>query len=88
MKYDYLQAFTQLIKANSLLNLSVDQQERFMQVMAISYSIKVLDSLQKANTLKRLDLDRFKQQKKLAQLTGNIEPIEVFKEMVMLSRSK
>ena len=85
----YTKYFGLITRDNGALNLPIEQFQRLMNIVHIEGVILGLNKAK--NTYKdtelfyRYDTLIFKQNMKLTQLTGNLEPKELIKEMYQIS---
>ena len=80
----YSPYFKQVIKDGGLINLSSYYQSQVLNIGALEYAIEMLKKLNKDSH--KYDLNIFSQQKLLTDITGNLDPEDLFKQMVMLSK--
>ena len=81
----YSKHFGAITRDKGNLNLSTKQFQRLMNIVVIVGSIsgmnKAKETYKGTNQYYRYDLLIFKQDKQLIELTGNLEPDELLKEM-------
>ena len=73
-----------------MINFTPQEQLRILNIGALEYNIQSLKGIKNRNKGKdeffKYDLDIFKQESKLADLTGNLEPKKLLEEIIYLSR--
>lgn len=78
----YCSYFAKVLDSSGVPHLSVDQFKRFMNIVAIESK---LSELKKVKTRYNFNYI-FNLEKKLTELTGNLKPEDLLKEMIALSR--
>jgi hypothetical protein len=85
----YTKHFASLTKENGQLNLSTEQFRRMMNIVSsegiINGMNRIKEKYKGTQYYYKYDLDIFKHQKVLINLTGNLQAEDLFREMHMLN---
>ena len=86
---NYANYFSTITKDNGQPNLSPDQFRRMMNIIYIEGVIQGIKRIKKKETAQsfKYDILIFKHDSVLTELTGNLKPLELMREMVRLSRN-
>ncbi len=86
----YTKYFAILTKENGQPNLSTEQFRRMMNIVSIEGIImgmnRIKEKYKDTQYYYKYDLDIFKHQKVLTNLTGNLKVEDLFREMMRFSR--
>ena len=81
----YTKYFAGVLNEQGVLQLSAEQWKRLMNIVYLEGNIAGLQRLSDQKQPYRFDIIIFKYQKKLSDLTGNLQPNELIREMYQLS---
>ena len=81
----YTRHFAGILKESGTLHISCEQWRRVMNIVYIEGSIESLLHVRDPKLPYRFDIVIFKYQRKLADLTGNLKPGDLVREMYRLS---
>lgn len=85
MQLEYTIYFSEVIKENGIPNLSPYQFRRLLNIIAVENRIQgifcIKNQLENTPEFYKYDVILFKYQRQLTELTGNIKPDELLKEM-------
>jgi len=86
----YTKYFSILTKDNGQPNLNTEQFRRMMNIVSIEGVIHGLNIIKEkyknTSAYYKFDIDLFKHQRVLTELSGNLNPDDLIKEMYHLSR--
>ena len=86
----YTKYFSILTKENGQPNLNTEQFRRMMNIVSVEGVIvgmtQIKEKYKNTNSYYKFDMDIFKSQKVLTNLTGNLKPEDLMKEMLRFSR--
>ena len=87
----YTKYFAILTKENGQPNLNTEQFRRMMNIVSIEGVIngmnRIKEKLKSSDAYYKFDMDIFKHQRVLTELTGNLNPNDLIKEMSRFSRN-
>ena len=83
----YTRYFAGILKESGMLHISGDQWRRVMNIVYLEGSIHSLQEAKDPGMPFRFDTVIFKYQRMLADLTGNLKPGDLIREMYQLSRN-
>ena len=83
----YTRYFAGVLQESGTLHISCDQWRRVMNIVYLEGSIQSLMHVKDEEMPYRFDSVIFKYQRQLADLTGNLKPGDLIREMYQLSRN-
>lgn len=81
----YTKYFAGILNENGPFQISANQWKRVMNIVYLEGSIQGIKNIQDPKMPHRYEMVIFKYQKKLSDLTGNLKPEDLIREMYRVS---